>query len=59
MQNALDSCDVAIIGAGPVRVTKIIEHHAPNDIAERGSDRVSDAASGETQRPQLRRDVKS
>ncbi len=45
--------------AGPVRVTKIIEHHAPNDIAERGSDRVSDAASGEAQRPQLRRDVKS
>ena len=29
------------------RVAEIIEQHSPSDIAERGSDRVSDAATGE------------
>jgi hypothetical protein len=32
--------------AGPARVAQIIEQHAPLDIAERGSDRVADAATG-------------
>jgi len=44
--------------AGQARVTEIIEHHAPSDIAERGSGRHSDAAS-ETARGRRRRDVTS
>ena len=35
--------------AGQAWIAEIIEHHAPSDIAERGSDRVSDAASGDAQ----------
>jgi len=33
--------------SGQVRVAEIIEHHAPIDIAERSSDSVADAASGD------------